>query len=95
MPYMSVSYFNVTGTGTLNTNGVNLYIDIFVAIIIIVSFYLFFKLVLTDLIKDPNIDHTIDEEWRSTKDKERHEEDVNEFLEYVTEDIEDEDTDIK
>lgn len=50
---------------------------------------------MTDLIKDPNIDHTIDEEWRSTKDKERHEEDVNEFLEYVTEDIEDEDTDIK
>jgi hypothetical protein len=39
MPYLSGSYLNVTGT--LNTTGVDLYIDIFVAIIIILVFIYF------------------------------------------------------
>jgi hypothetical protein len=61
MPYLSGSYLNVTGT--LNTTGVDLYIDIFVAIIIIASFYIFYKSVLTDTIKDPHIDKTVEDKW--------------------------------
>lgn len=79
MPYLSGSYLNVTGT--LNTTGVDLYIDIFVAIIIIASFYIFYKSVLTDTIKDPHIDKTVE-------DKEKYVENVEEFLEDVQEDVE-------
>lgn len=61
MPYLSGSYLNVTGT--LNTTGVDLYIDIFVAIIIIASFYIFYKSILTDTIKDPHIDKTVEDKW--------------------------------
>jgi hypothetical protein len=61
MPYLSGSYLNVTGT--LNTTGVDLYIDIFVAIIIIASFYICYKSVLTDTIKDPHIDKTVEDKW--------------------------------
>jgi len=61
IPYLSGSYLNVTGT--LNTTGVDLYIDIFVAIIIIASFYIFYKSVLTDTIKDPHIDKTVEDKW--------------------------------
>ena len=74
MPYLSGSYLNVTGT--LNTTGVDLYIDIFVAIIIIASFYIFYKSVLTDTIKDPHIDKTVE-------DKEKYVENEEEFLEDV------------
>ena len=61
MPYLSGSYLNVTGT--LNTTSVDLYIDIFVAIIIIASFYICYKSVLTDTIKDPHIDKTVEDKW--------------------------------
>lgn len=86
MPYLSGSYLNVTGT--LNTTGVDLYIDIFVAIIIIASFYIFYKSILADTIKDPHIDKTVKDKWGNVEDKEKYAENVEEFLEDVQEDVE-------
>ena len=86
MPYLSGSYLNVTGT--LNTTGVDLYIDIFVAIIIIASFYIFYKSVLTDTIKDPHIDKTVEDKWGNVEYNEKYVENVDEFLEDVQEDVE-------
>ena len=85
-PYLSGSYLNVTGT--LNTTGVDLYIDIFVAIIIIASFYIFYKSILADTIKDPHIDKTVKDKWGNVEDKEKYAENVEEFLEDVQEDVE-------
>jgi hypothetical protein len=70
VPYLSGSYLNVTGT--LNTTGVDLYIDIFVVIIIIASFYIFYKSVLTDPIKDPNTDKSVADNWGNPEDKEKY-----------------------
>jgi hypothetical protein len=81
IPYLSGSYLNVTGT--LNTTGVDLYIDIFVAIIIIASFYICYKSVLTDTIKDPHIDKTVEDKWGNVEDKEKYVGNVEEFLEDV------------
>ena len=37
-----------------------------------------------DIVKDPNTDDILDGKWRTAEDKENHEEEVEEFLEYVT-----------
>jgi hypothetical protein len=86
MPLLSGSFPHITGT--LSTTEVGIIITILVVFIFIISFYIFYKSVLTNPILDPNMDHTLDDEWRSAEDKKKHEEDVNEFLEYVTEDVE-------
>ena len=43
---------------------------------------------MTDTIKDPHIDKTVEDKWGNVEDKEKYVENVQEFLEDVQEDVE-------
>lgn len=88
MPYLPGSFPHVTGT--LITTKVGIIITIIVIFIFIAGFYIFYKSVLINPVLDPNTDNTLDDKWRNPQDKEKHEEDVQAFLDDVAEDVDEE-----